>query len=397
MRTFSQELIDLVLDYVAEPEEEIKRKAWESSGNLNSDTEEEDSERSISEEEANRERCGVTGIAACGLVCRQWLPRSRFHVFANMKLDGYRLKILFNIAGESSLRHISSVRRMALRFDGAPFDPEHLAKLRHCLSLTCVRIYTANLGEEDDDLRLFLGTHLPFLGSHCVSLTRFELFPGQEVMSLRTIADILTCLPALEAFKLGEDSTLIQEDVPASHSVPARLQTLEVTVDGGLDLLFALFLSRAVPPHLKTLVLREWDHTMSQSFQVYSRKAGSGFRSLTLWHEEEDEGALLGILKHTTTLRHLELESEGGPSLLPLISTLSGSTSSLRTLTILSRRHLRQLDYALLDQALAHPRLRCLKKFSLKMFNIFSREYGSLLSPAVKALMPLANSRGILD
>ncbi|KAJ7461269.1 hypothetical protein B0H11DRAFT_2056530 [Mycena galericulata] len=391
MRTFSQELIELVLDYVAEPEEEIKRKAWESSGDWDSDSDEDGSENSISEEEANRRKpCGVTGIAACGLVCRQWLPRSRFHVFATMKLDGYRLKTLLNIAGESSLRYISSVRRIALRFDGAPFDPEHLTKLRHCLSLTCVRIHTANLGEEDDDLRLFLGTHLPFLGSHCVSLTRFELFPGQEVTSLRTIADILTCLPALEAFKLGEGSTLIHEDVPASFSVPARLQTLEIKVDGGPRLL----------PRLKTLVLRECDHALSQSLQVYSQKAGSGLQSLALWHEEWHEEALLGILKHTTTLRHLELQSNWGPLLLPLISTLSDSTSGLRTLTILARHDLHdlhQLDHALLDQALAHPRLRCLKKFSLKMYNFLSREYKSLLSPAEKALMPLANSRGILD
>ncbi|KAJ7203497.1 hypothetical protein GGX14DRAFT_369362, partial [Mycena pura] len=60
MRSFPQELTDLVLDQVVDSEQEA---AW-------------------------RIRRPSTSIATCGLVCKQWLPRSRFHVFSRMPLIG---------------------------------------------------------------------------------------------------------------------------------------------------------------------------------------------------------------------------------------------------------------------------------------------------------------------
>jgi hypothetical protein len=62
---------------------------------------------------------------------------------------------------------------------------------------------------------------------------------------------ILTCLPALA----NQSSSIIAAEIPSSYSCPPRLHTLDITVKRGVDILFAWFLSLAVPPRIKSLTL----------------------------------------------------------------------------------------------------------------------------------------------
>ncbi|KAJ7447589.1 hypothetical protein B0H11DRAFT_365992 [Mycena galericulata] len=385
MRYFSQELIDLVLDHVAHQDgsHEID----------NSDAAHGQDDLEI-----------VPSIAACGLVCSQWLPRSRFHLFANARLDAVRLESLFDIDRTSSLQLFSLFRRLTLEFFiPIPFKPEHMDKLCDCVNLASLRISTTsgNPGTTSQ-FRLFLETHLPIIGIRYVSLSRFEWNAADDTVSLRTIADVLMCLPVLEAFSLEFDGCRItDEEVPSSHSCPSRLRTLELRVEDGADVLFAWFLSLPVLPSLASLTLYEVDQSPGTSLTAYSERAGSGFESLFLWPERASLTEPTGILKYATSLRHLTLFSQAAPDVPAVISTLP--SANLRTLTIwLSSthfdfvHHISSVPYAQIDQALAHTRLESLKRFSLETYSYLSYGYVSLLSPEVKRLMPLANARGIL-
>ncbi|KAJ7854605.1 hypothetical protein B0H13DRAFT_2358391 [Mycena leptocephala] len=232
MRDFAQEIIDHVLDQVFE------------------------------QDKADREgaRNAARSITTCGLVCKQWLPRSRLHVFSRAVLRPARLQSLLDLEATSSLPLLSLFRRLTLLFDEyLVFQADNLANLRRCLNLTCLIIHTPFSGEENfRTWSLFLTTHLPVLGIHCVSLSRFELCPWKSKVSLRMIADIFACLPALEAFELENDSCrIVHADVPLSQAFPPRLNTLDITIKGGTDVLFAWFLSLAAPPSIKSLTLSE--------------------------------------------------------------------------------------------------------------------------------------------
>ncbi|KAJ7461268.1 hypothetical protein B0H11DRAFT_2285851 [Mycena galericulata] len=383
MRDFSQELIDLVLDHVSQDGGHVEID--------NSDAAQDDLEI-------------VPSIAACGLVCSQWLPRSRFHLFADATLDAARLGTLFDIDRTSSLQLFSLFRGVTLEFfTPDPFKPEHMDKLCYCVNLAYLRIFTA-LGSSGTTSQFssFLETHLPILGIRCVSLSRFEWEATKDTISLRTIADVLNCLPVLEAFSLEFDGCRItDEEVPSSHSCPTHLRTLVLEVEDGAEVLFAWFLSLPVLPSLASLTLHEVDQSPGTSLTAYSERAGSGFESLCLWPERASLTEPTGILKYATGLRHLTLYSQATSHVPAVISTLP--SANLRTLTIwLSSTHSDLMDhislvpYAQIDQALAHTRFGSLERFSLETYSYISFGYVSLLSPEVRRLMPLANAREIL-
>ncbi|KAJ7461261.1 hypothetical protein B0H11DRAFT_119281 [Mycena galericulata] len=293
MRDFSQELIDLVLDHVSQDGIHEIDKSDAAPGQDDLDI--------------------VPSIAACGLVCSQWLPRSRFHLFASARLDAVRLESLFDIDRTSSLQLYFLFRRLTLEFFiPVSFKQQHMDKLCDCVNLACLRISTpsGNPGTTSQ-FHSFLETHLPIIGIRCVSLSRFEWNAADDTVSLRTIADVLMCLPVLEAFSLEFDGCRItDEEVPSSRSCPTHLRTLELRVEDGADVLFAWFLSLPVVPSLASLTLYEVDQSPGTSLTAYSERSGSGLESLSLWPERASLTEPTGILKYATGLRHLTLYSQ---------------------------------------------------------------------------------------
>ncbi|KAJ6605367.1 hypothetical protein DFH09DRAFT_1121268 [Mycena vulgaris] len=370
MRDFSQELVDLLIDLVSEA------------------TEDDD----------------ITSAAICGLVCKTWLPRSRFHVFRRVRLDGFRLASLLDIAGNSSLELLSLTRRVWITFRMDYFDPGHMAKLRECVNLTCVRVSTPlDVLDLQADWTVFLEKTLPLLGLHCPILSRLEINPGTLRVSLRTIVDMFACLPSLQAFKLDGDScAFLQEDIPSSLPFPAHFDTLDVIWGQRVGPLFAWFLSLPVLPKIKSLTLYDAHHreqaSQERSLELYFQRGGNGFEYLDLWGERASDGPF-GMLKYATALRHLKLHRQIASDVPNILASLK--SSNLHTINIeiyLVMGDPDQIPYTLIDQALASPRLASVKRFYLEGLVKSECNYisPSVLSPEAKARMPLANARGIL-
>ncbi|KAJ7931032.1 hypothetical protein B0H13DRAFT_2651701 [Mycena leptocephala] len=375
MRDFPQELTDLILDKVA----------------------------------AQDRRTAILGgrrtsIATCGLVCKNWLPRSRLHIFSQIILHGSRLNSLLDLETKSFLPLLPLAQDLLLIF-GDLSVPEEMTRIRECLSLRRLELYSVDGNGLYD---LFVGTHLPFLGTHCSWLSSMTLNPCEKsAVSLCMIADILTCLPSLHTFTLvGQSNSIIAAEIPTSYSCPPRLHTLDITVKSGVDILFAWFLSLAVPPRIKSLTLSEDldDAPSSHALVAYSQKFSAELEFLSVWPRRASFDTPSGILKYATTLLHLNLRCQHISTVLPLLSALP--SSRLRTLAIEldvrlaegrvdSDVNLVRVPYALIDAALAHPRFYALERLSLTTYSV-ERETRSLLSRKAKALMPLAKARGIL-
>ncbi|KAJ7442972.1 hypothetical protein FB451DRAFT_1413889 [Mycena latifolia] len=324
----------------------------------------------------------------CGLICRNWLPRSRFHIFSYAKIHSEsRLKTFLEITEASSLDLPSLLRALVLSPPSDGFDLEQLAKLPGCPNLTTLQL-SARGKPGASQLQALLETQLAFL-ARCPSLSLFEVICTRDTISVRTIADVFASLPSLQAFRLTGPLTITPADLPSTLPFPAQLHRLDISVVDGAGLVFAWFLSLPVLPTLKSLTLNKFDDVVTQdpSLVEYFRRAGPGFVFLSLqpvWEDDEPSG----ILKYATKLRDLQLHFQEAFKVPRILATLP--SSNLETITI----HLvgwspSPEDCRLIDEALANPRLSGLKKFS------FEGLRGGILY-GIYARIPLANARGIL-
>ncbi|KAJ7466863.1 hypothetical protein FB451DRAFT_1560841 [Mycena latifolia] len=309
------------------------------------------------------------------------------HGEVDISMSESRLKTFLEITEASSLDLPSLLRALVLSPPSDGFDLEQLAKLPGCPNLTTLQL-SARGKPGASQLQALLETQLAFL-ARCPSLSLFEVICTRDTISVRTIADVFASLPSLQAFRLTGPLTITPADLPSTLPFPAQLHRLDISVVDGAGLVFAWFLSLPVLPTLKSLTLNKFDDAVTQdpSLVEYFRRAGPGFVFLSLqpvWEDDEPSG----ILKYATKLRDLQLQFQEAFKVPRILATLP--SSNLETITI----HLvgwspSPEDCRLIDEALAHPRLSGLKKFS------FEGLRGGILYD-IYARIPLANARGIL-
>jgi hypothetical protein len=217
--------------------------------------------------------------------------------------------------------------------------PEEMTRIRECLSLRRLELYSVDGNGLYD---LFVGTHLPFLGTHCSWLSSMTLNPCEKsAVSLCMIADILTCLPSLHTFTLvGQSNSIIAAEIPMSYSCPPRLHTLDITVKSGVDILFAWFLSLAVPPRIKSLTLSEDldDAPSSHALVAYSQKFSAELEFLSVWPRRASFDStylrhhpiLLRSDKSLSSMRNTKVRHDATPSQPALPAHLDRSSPPLR-------------------------------------------------------------------
>ncbi|KAJ6573422.1 hypothetical protein DFH09DRAFT_1032311 [Mycena vulgaris] len=369
MRDFPQELIDQVIDHVA-----------------------------LSD-----------SVKDIGVVCKTWVPRSRFHLFSDVVLfGGNGLRIFLERIQTSSLKILPLIRWLQMDFANEPFEDTDLACLRHCTDLVSLRLVTPLAGEDQGlvaQVYAFLNTHLPYLGLNCHSLSHFHWLSRTDI-SVRTIIDILSSLPALESFRISGSNHITAETPPSSCSFPAHLHTLDILVDHGVDLFFAWLLSLPVLPRMQSLSFEGMIEDMDGPLMAYLQRTGSGLKSFSLeaWSPLPliTEAFHQRVLGYTSNLSELKLQLQTDAQVLTILAMIQ--SSSLRKIHIV-------VDFpwdedvpptsppwSLIDQALADPRFASIQSFSFERDIGPSSDIFSLLAaPEVVTQMPLAHARGILQ
>ncbi|KAJ6514682.1 hypothetical protein DFH09DRAFT_1099517 [Mycena vulgaris] len=121
----------------------------------------------------------------------------------------------------------------------------------------------------------------------------------------------------------------------------------------------------------------------SYGLRAYTNAETSTARAVTHFQQR--------IFRHTPMLQHLTFDASSSSDLLHTLSLLL-AMASLTSITVWTVELDKDFACPALNAELAGPGFRPLRRFSFLADSI-----RQALSPAMKALMPLANARGILD
>ncbi|KAJ7257805.1 hypothetical protein C8J57DRAFT_545492 [Mycena rebaudengoi] len=192
-------------------------------------------------------------LATCGLVARQWLPSSRFHLFSSIHLRRDRsrdtVKTFLLLVQSPLATFLSCVLEVHLHHRPTYAIPVFSAGDLLAL-LTRTGLHPRNLFLDcqvsGDNLTLPPGTPQGFLAS----LTHLRLNSLYEVL-LDKLVDYVCGFPLLESLSLGLMSIVPRR--PKSTALPPNLHTLDVPEPSILDWLLTL---DPIPQQISTLIFR---------------------------------------------------------------------------------------------------------------------------------------------
>ncbi|KAJ7741206.1 hypothetical protein DFH07DRAFT_59551 [Mycena maculata] len=156
----------------------------------------------------NPEDLASTNI--CGLVCKRWLPRSRYHIFSTVTLTANNFGSFVDLLDTSFLPILPLVQHLRLHYPGQPLDRSHLTRLDHCSNLTSISISVLIWREVSEAVGWLdgLGTYLRIWGSNSAPLSHFEvrIHSPFTAFSLRPVINLISCVPNVAAATIHQNA-----------------------------------------------------------------------------------------------------------------------------------------------------------------------------------------------
>ncbi|KAJ7464521.1 hypothetical protein FB451DRAFT_1403192 [Mycena latifolia] len=324
-------------------------------------------------------------IARCGLVCRNWLPFSRYHFFAQVFLDDRNMKPFLRMVETSPFSIPSFIRSIALHFRrGDRSLDQGLRLLGPLPQVTTLRIFMPHA--------VFASNSALFAASFAYLSTL--VFRGYEY-SPHNFLSAVTSFPLLTSLRL-ESVTFSDEPVSSALQFPphCRSLTLYLTMTD-IERWFRAFLSLDTIPVVSSLTVRGMFTSEDSFFGRYLRHIGDGMHHLRFEFDLYTVPTRIAptCLRYSSGLRNLELAYHGDwdlpEGILGILSHLQ--TTRLAVVTIIDNviTKISRDEWPPIDQALADERFSNLESFTVQTARPYVREY-------VLALMSLSQSRGIL-
>ncbi|KAJ7939200.1 hypothetical protein B0H13DRAFT_2300952 [Mycena leptocephala] len=348
---------------------------------------------------------GAAALKACGLVCKRWLPRSRYHVFSRIILDADNLPLFIDIVDSSSLPILSFVQHLTLSYI-RPLDDALLAKTYCCPNLKGVDARLSDpVDGAIDQFYPSLKVHIPFWAANSPLFSRLDLtYKGQYIeLDVVTILDITSFIPSLEYLAISGCYILCHDSaLPTAHSLSPRWHTLEMNVLGADVLLRSLLLP--TPPALRSLKFGPNSMVDMGMLQQFCSRAGGELDFLGIGFRngfKEEVETVDRLVRSAPKLRNLQVSILRVTPVLRILSVLPAYAWNTITLVLWDLGSPDIPPWAAIDLALANPRLRALKLFSFHKVALnrsASDTYDtvSMITPETRCLMPLADARGIL-
>ncbi|KAJ7474078.1 hypothetical protein FB451DRAFT_1466592 [Mycena latifolia] len=333
-------------------------------------------------------------MSSCGLVCKRWLPRSRYHLFSDVSLNTDNLRSFADLVDSSSLPILSYIRHLILVFRGSPLDTTHLARLHPCQNLTSIEIFLPFMFIQADKMLRWLSseeslrTHLRSWHdqSVCFSSWRFNT-PAFLHLPLHAITDIISCVPGIKTLGINSISVSTVSEGTSNCAHPSRLDHLGLSLEsGGILTVFSWLLSLPAIPILKSLTLHQiggfgdnFDEDWTP-ITAYSQQVGDALQPLQIGFLDAE-----GQFLFPTSIIDL---------ILLLRTSHSWNAIHVWMNPVADGAEL----WSKLDTALAGPHFRTLKWFSIEFLSkqLSAPQYAPSRIPQSRLLMPLANARGIL-
>ncbi|KAJ7611260.1 hypothetical protein FB45DRAFT_1065933 [Roridomyces roridus] len=293
--------------------------------------------------------CDVKEIMTCSLVCKAWVIRSRYQLFARVPLTlrAQSLSRVVDIVNTSSFPILSHIRGLLLFIAPDALDENLLAQLHPCPNLRSIRIVGVddqleiNVADQsivDSPISQQLDAVQPHLRAWAVdapSITKLELgLFARTVIPLQTVMGVVSCLPGLTTLRLKGVGTKEPSPSPSPHL--ASLRTLSVPGCDGVLFSWLLTLPTVPALHHLTIGAVHSRRVQLQPLARYIQTAGHALKSFDL--DTSWDVTLVytrTILKHISpNLRHFTCRFYFLKQI-PEILILLPTTSKLRPITFI--------------------------------------------------------------
>ncbi|KAJ6530034.1 hypothetical protein DFH09DRAFT_1370824 [Mycena vulgaris] len=348
----------------------------------------------------------IHDVAVCGLVCRAWLPSSRYHLFSRPSLTNKNITAFLDVVQTSPFPILSFARYVCISIGSATAASasdsillRRLEKLDPFLRVTKLRFDSPHL--VSDRCRQVVGRSFE-------NITTLQFFIA--ILPLNSILAALPSFPALE--RLGFHLVIFAEEEPRqspSYDFPPTWHALYLTVPSSSsfgEYLFQKLLSLATIPVLSSLSAHETCPEENSFMTEYLRHLGDRLQYLQLEPScgYAREGELGAGLRYSTDLRCLELNLQNDRAnhlaytALPILRCLRSRKLAKIIVTGIGSNGPLQLDmvdsysalWQQLDEALAGEWFGNLQSFTIV---VKSRTVGT---SHLEKYMPWSVSRGIL-
>ncbi|KAJ7087074.1 hypothetical protein C8R44DRAFT_893242 [Mycena epipterygia] len=217
-------------------------------------------------------------LAVCSLVCKQWLPRSRHHLFASLDLSAHwnpepnAVTEFMRIVDSPNTTLVPYVTGVVLAKRSWGMTP--VQKILTILSRSGIRPGFLYI-----NCPTYEPTHLPIFSFSVAHLTLHL----HNDMPMATLIDHVCAFPLLESLYIGGSARYNTDDewsVPTSQAMPRKLHTLIIC-----DPVFATWALSLdpVPTQISTIVLRHirLPNHHAEVNRYLASPAAAGIRSLT--------------------------------------------------------------------------------------------------------------------
>ncbi|KAJ7769183.1 hypothetical protein DFH07DRAFT_292058 [Mycena maculata] len=341
----------------------------------------------------------ATTLASCALVCRAWLPASRYHIFYAVSLTVQNVpRFLDIISSSTSIPHL--VREVALCFTG-PLLPDLVAILTLLKRTARLCIHPTR-----DDVTRITSTSALFPALTALQLVHLKFDFKSRFESLRQVVDCVCLCPRLESLEVG-GSWLARGDFTVPPRLPEGLHTLTLTCDLDNFLKWLLTLEDEKPA-IRNLIL---DHIVRREVPAiveYLEALGPSLDSLSLAFRDHGAAYIFAgrvALARNPNLREFKLEGNP-PGILESFSALLPQLHLCKAEhTTLSIKHgpyagadliLQAYPWDVLDRILGDPQRCCLQRLTVAVFEPLTRAQTLNVMDYIVAQLPLAQTRGIL-
>ncbi|KAJ7635795.1 hypothetical protein DFH06DRAFT_1434513 [Mycena polygramma] len=299
-------------------------------------------ERIIDASSANRPT-----LAACSLVCKHWLPRSRHHLFSSLDLSAdwnpepNAVTEFFELIDAPNSTLVPYVAGVVLSKRSWGMTPVH--KLLAGLACSGIRPRSLHI-----NCPTYEPAHLPIFTS---SLAHLALYLHTDI-PMSTLIDHVCGFPLLESLYIGGSARYSATVRPLSQEPPPKLRALIISDPVFADWLLSL---DPIPKQISTIVLRDikLPHQWLAINEYLTSTAGMAIRSLT-FHDCDSQEQYTPPALHRLEDVLDALHRSPACATLETVDICATNQYGLRTNV---QSHWRKLD-AILADVRVYPRLR---------------------------------------
>ncbi|KAK7024944.1 hypothetical protein R3P38DRAFT_1055051 [Favolaschia claudopus] len=330
-------------------------------------------------------------IARMGLVCKDWLPSSRYRFFSDVDLNDHTSGPFLAVLENTPFPVTNYIRSLGLSFAGREDTFEIEAMLRTLGHLPLVKTLRITLNDQ-------------VLAGNASLIT--ELFPGTTHLVFRGIPLALNSIlstamgfHSLKSLKLDWVDVVAasESDEPlSSYHLSPKLESIELDPldPGNGNTFFGAILGLHPVPVISSLSIREVNPSEPSSLGRYLLHLGSALRHLRMESPSRDAPRdHLTALRYCTGLQQLDLVYHHGSDVGTSVSRAISIIES-RTLTVITVLHKSSVDTSPSEWQAVDEQLADSQFAKLQVFRLGSIEPG-LVRTAFEN-MPMASRRGIL-